>query len=178
MSILKTAINKSAVMTILNCFCVAFLVAQITDWAPYNLLNGEANLFFKDTYLGRSYLDVQAVSDTLDLSLGRDYDIVVKRVNQRQFARQKFLSKKTIDLRAWEINIRNNKASIINISVEDQIPLSVRDEIEVDKEIVGGMYNENTGKIRWNLQLTPNQSKSLKFKYSVKYPKNNHIVLE
>ena len=37
----------------------AFLTAQVTNWEQYNLLSGEANLFFEGTYLGKTYLNTQ-----------------------------------------------------------------------------------------------------------------------
>ncbi|MBK8672310.1 MAG: hypothetical protein IPN93_04755, partial [Bacteroidetes bacterium] len=37
--------------------CGAFLLARITDWGKYNLLAGEATIFFDDMYIGKSYLN-------------------------------------------------------------------------------------------------------------------------
>ena len=43
-------------------FCIpkinkdAFLIANISDWEKYNLLEGEANIFFEDTYIGKTLL--------------------------------------------------------------------------------------------------------------------------
>ena len=84
----------------------AFLTAQVTDWDDLNLLNGEANLFFEGTYLGKSLLDVQNVEDTLNISLGRDKNIVVTRTKLKEFSKKKFLSNKKIDSRAWDIEVR------------------------------------------------------------------------
>lgn len=36
----------------------AYLIANILDWEKYNLLEGEANIFSEDTYIGKSLLDV------------------------------------------------------------------------------------------------------------------------
>ncbi|MBK6282594.1 MAG: DUF4139 domain-containing protein [Draconibacterium sp.] len=50
----------------------AYLIANITDWEKYNLLEGEANIFFEGTFVGKSILDVRFATDTLQLSLGKD----------------------------------------------------------------------------------------------------------
>ena len=42
----------------------AFLVARIHDWEQYDLLPGEAAIYFENTYVGKSMLDVQNVRDT------------------------------------------------------------------------------------------------------------------
>ncbi len=156
----------------------AFLTAQVTGWEALNLLNGEANLFFEGTYLGKSYLDVYSVEDTLDLSLGRDKNIVVKRTKQKENTKKKFLTKKRIDTRAWDIEIRNKKKLPINIVVEDQIPIPITEEIEVEKSYEAAEFDEDTGKLTWKFELKPKSTKKLNFKYTVKYPKKKKVILE
>ena len=43
----------------------AFLVAQITHWDQYNLLEREANLYFEDAYIGRSVLNAKALKASM-----------------------------------------------------------------------------------------------------------------
>ena len=156
----------------------AFLTAQITGWEALNLLSGEASLFFEGTYLGKSYLDVQSVEDTLDLSLGRDKSIVVKRTRQKQNTKKKFMSNKRIDTRGWDIEVRNKKKLPIYIVIEDQIPIAVTEEIEVEKEYKGAAFDKDTGKLTWKFDLQSNSTKKLNFKYTVKYPKKKQVRLE
>ncbi len=54
----------------------AFLTAKIVDWEQYDLMAGTMKLYFEDTYLGDSYLNVNS-QDTLSISLGRDKGVVV-----------------------------------------------------------------------------------------------------
>ena len=49
----------------------AFLIAHITGWEQYNLLEGEANLFFEDTFTGKTLIDARYASDTLRFHRGR-----------------------------------------------------------------------------------------------------------
>ncbi|MDX1939744.1 MAG: DUF4139 domain-containing protein, partial [Saprospiraceae bacterium] len=85
----------------------AYLTAQLTNWEQYNLLNGEANLYFEGTYLGKSYLDVQSTEDTLTLSLGRDESVVVTRKKEAQNANNQFIGNKKTETRGWDIELRN-----------------------------------------------------------------------
>ena len=103
----------------------AFLTAQVTNWEQYNLLSGEANLFFEGTYLGKTYLNTQNTNDTLNVSLGRDKNVVVTRTKLNDYTKKGFLSNKRTDSRGYEIAVRNKKPQAINIIVEDQLPLSV-----------------------------------------------------
>ncbi|MEI9808906.1 MAG: hypothetical protein WDO16_14140 [Bacteroidota bacterium] len=78
----------------------AYLTAKIIDWQELNLLPGEANLFFEGTYLGNSLLDVLNAGDTLNLSLGKDKGVVVKRTLMKRYSSKKFLgSNKTPAIR-------------------------------------------------------------------------------
>ena len=157
----------------------AFLIARIHDWDEYNLLEGEASLFFEGTYLGKSLLDVKYLSDTLDLSLGRDRNVLVQRKMQKEYSKKRFLGNKRLDTRSFKIVVRNNKKETINLMVTDQIPVSQQSEIEVNVEqLSGGILDESDGKVRWKLQLQAGQQKELTLTYSVKYPKNKRLLLE
>ena len=156
-----------------------FLTAQVTAWEEFNLLNGEVNLFFEGTYLGKSYLNAQNVQDTLSISLGRDKNIVVERTKLKEFSRKKFLSSKKIESRAWKIAIRNKKKESINLVVMDQFPISTNKKIEVKKgKYDGATLEEKTGFLTWKIKLAPRSQKELAFDYAVKYPKKEVIILE
>jgi Domain of unknown function (DUF4139)/N-terminal domain of unknown function (DUF4140) len=156
-----------------------FLTAKITDWADLNLLEGESNLFFEGTYLGRALINPKTAGDTLNISLGRDKNIIVKRTSIKEFSKKQFLGSNKIDYRTFEISIRNNKKQNINLIIEDQFPLSTMKEVEVDRiENKEADLDTETGKLKWTIQLEPAKEKKLGFKYSIKYPKNNSLVLE
>ena len=63
----------------------AFLTAEVLDWEKYNLLEGEANLYLEGTYLGKSLLKTNSTDDTLRISLGRDKNVVIKRIKLKEF---------------------------------------------------------------------------------------------
>ncbi|MEL6865262.1 MAG: mucoidy inhibitor MuiA family protein [Bacteroidota bacterium] len=157
----------------------AFLTARVTDWEDYQLLSGEANLFFEGTFIGKSLLDVDQLSDTLLLSLGRDKNIVIQRKKQKEFSKQQLIGNKKTDTRAWEIEIRNKKKQAVNLIIEDQIPIPSNDKIEIKHEIKnGGILDKNKGLIKWRRELGPGQQEKLYFRYEVKYPKKEQISLE
>lgn len=156
-----------------------FLTAKIIDWNGLNLLEGESNLFFEGTFLGKALINPKTSGDTLNISLGRDKNISVKRVSVKEYSKKQFFGSNKIDYRTFEISIRNNKKQTINLVVEDQFPLSTMREVEVDKiEYKEAELENETGKLKWTVQLAPGKERKVDFKYSVKYPKNNNIVLE
>ncbi len=157
----------------------AFLTANVTGWEEYDFLSGEANLFFEGTYLGKSYLDVYAVEDTLALSLGRDRNIVIDRKRVKDFSKRQFIGTNKSESRAWEIDIRNKKKQSIHLIVEDQFPISTNEKIEVKQgKYAGATLDDKTGILTWELDIQSNTNKKLEFDYEVKYPKKERLVLE
>lgn len=154
----------------------AFLMARITDYGKYNLLTGDANIFFGDTYVGQVKINPQITADTLMISLGRDERIVVKRLRVANKTSSKLLSGIKKDTYAYETTVRNNKGVPIEIEILDQIPLTRHKEIVVkmlDKN--GADYDEVYGKLLWNIKVKPNESKKISLSYSVEYPEGTEV---
>jgi uncharacterized protein (TIGR02231 family) len=157
----------------------AYLIARITDWDQYNFLEGEANLYFEDTYVGKTVLDVRFISDTLDISLGVDRNILVNRTKVKSYSGNEFIGSDRVEKRKFTIQVRNQKASNVNLVIFDQVPVSNEKSITVElKESSGAEHVVNTGELVWRMTLPPNESKSVDFQYTVKYPRSAHIQLE
>ena len=156
----------------------AFLTAKIVDWEQYDLMVGTMKLYFEDTYLGDSYLNVNN-QDTLSISLGRDKGVVVTRNKMADFRKKQSLGSNKVDSRGYEIVVRNTKRQPINLTIEDQFPISKAKEIEVDdQEAEEAEINKETGKITWKLKLEANKEKKLKHKFTVKSPKGMVLNLD
>lgn len=156
----------------------AFLTARISDWGQYNLLPGQANLFFENTYVGKSSINPRAVGDTLSFSLGKDESIVVEREKLREFEEKNFFGGKVRETFAWEISVRNSKDKSIRIEVTDQLPVSQHEDISVSLEKASGAdYNDETGKLTWQLQLDSGETERLRFEFEVEYPRGKEVNL-
>lgn len=156
----------------------AFLTAKIVDWEQYDLMAGTMKLYFEDTYLGDSYLNVNN-EDTLSISLGRDKGVAVTRNKITDFRKKQSLSSNKVDSRGYEIVVRNAKRQAINLTIEDQFPISKAKEIEVvDQEAEEAEIDKETGKITWRLKLEPNKERKLKHKFTVKSPKELVLNLD
>jgi hypothetical protein len=156
-----------------------FLTARLTDWNKYNFLSGEANLFYEGTFIGKSLLNTDAVKDTLDISLGTDKSIVVTRSALAELTGKQSLSSNKKDTRDWQIEVKNRKNQIVNLLVEDQVPVSQNSAIEVEtQELSGGRMDSNSGKVLWHFTLNPNDDKKVELKYQVKYPKNQSVIVQ
>lgn len=154
-----------------------FLLAKMADYGKYNLLPGMANIFFQETYIGQTAINPQTVADTLLISLGRDEQITIKRVQPRDFTgRKKVFNSSIRETYMYEITVKNNKSVPIKLEILDQIPVSKQEAIEVSlDEKDGAEYQQDFGKLRWQLSIPANQNKKVRFSYSVKYPKDKAV---
>ena len=154
----------------------AFLLAEINDYSKFNLLPGEANIIFEGTYVGKTYINANATSDTLNLSMGRDKKISIKREKVVDKSGTKFLSSYKEQVFTYDLIVRNNKKENIDLILKDQYPISTDKEIiiellEKDKAVA----NEETGVLTWKIDLKPNETKKFRISYKVRYPKDKII---
>ena len=157
----------------------AFLVAKVTNWQDYDLLDATAGIFYEGTFTGKTRLSASLATDTLDISLGRDKSIMIERKKVKDFTSSQLLGSNRTVQRAWEINLRNNKKQAVTLVVFDQYPISKEKDIEVSLTDDGGAkVNKETGILEWKIKLEPGQLKKLTFKYSVKYPKERILSVE
>ena len=154
----------------------AFLLAEINDYSKYNLLPGEANIIFEGLYVGKTNINPNQTSDTLNLSMGRDKKISILREKVVDKSGTKFLSSYKEQTFTYDLTIRNNKKEDIQMLLKDQYPLSPDKEITIELlEDGNAKVNSETGILTWELKLAPNETKKIRISYKVKYPKDKII---
>jgi uncharacterized protein (TIGR02231 family) len=155
----------------------AYLLAEINDWQNLDLIPGNANIIMDDTYIGKSFIDPNSTADTLNLSLGKDKRVGVKRTLVKDASISKTKDANTKQTFTYELVVKNNKTTDINLILKDQYPLSNVKEMEVELLDDGGAsINNELGVLTWKLNLKPGESKKLRFSYTVKYPKDKKII--
>ena len=157
----------------------SFLVADAIDWQKLNLMEGEANVYFDNSFVGKSILDPNVSSDTLHFSMGRDQSICVQRIKVSESSTRRFFGSNQEQTMKWRISVKNNRQESVNITVFDQAPISRNTSIEVSmEELSDGQFDKQTGIIKWPLQLQPGEQRDLILQYKVKYPKNRRLNIE
>ncbi|MDX9903904.1 MAG: DUF4139 domain-containing protein [Bacteroidales bacterium] len=157
----------------------AYLMGYITDWEKYNLLAGESNIYFSNTFTGKGYINTAELTDTLPVSLGADNSITVKRERRTDYTSQRLIGSNKVETLSFLISLRNTKNRSVSVKLRDQLPLPQNSDITVEAvELTGGNHNVTTGEIVWDLTVEPQQTKEIILTYSVKYPKKEKVVLE
>ena len=153
-----------------------YLVAQMTKLDELQLIPAKANIFFDGSYIGETYIDPTRMEDTLNLSLGKDPNIVVKRTLLKKECKDKVIQDKRERTFAYSIEVRNSKSSPIDIVIQDQIPITQNTDITIESaNLAKGRLNERTGVIEWSFNLKPKENKVLDFDYKIRHSKDKEI---
>ena len=157
----------------------AFLIADATDWLQHSLLEGEANVYFENSFIGKTILDPTVANDTLHFSLGRDNGIRIQRTKVSARSTRRLLASSQEQNMTWRITVKNSRQEAVSLTLQDQIPVSENSNITVTtEELSGGQLDKSTGIVVWQLQLQPNEQREFIIQYRVKYPKSRHLVVE
>ena len=154
-----------------------FLVAQIHNWTKLNLLDGLASVHYNGTFFGQTYLTAASADDNIQLTLGSDPAIQVKREQVKEFTAKTLGSTKE-QTYAYQTTIKNTKNEPVKIVVKDQYPVSANKEIRVnisDKTTSGAQNDTDKGFLTYQLDLQPSEAKQLYLEYTVKSPADKVI---
>jgi uncharacterized protein (TIGR02231 family) len=156
-----------------------FLVAQMTKLDELQLVPARANIYFDGSYIGETYIDPTSMDDTLNLSLGKDPNIVVKRTLLKKESKDKIIAEKRERSFAYEIEVKNLKSIPVDIVIQDQIPITQNGDITIEKSDLGkgGSLTETTGLMEWSFNLKPKESKLFNYNFKVKHNKDKQVNL-
>ncbi len=155
-----------------------YLVAQMTKLDELQLVPASANIFFDGSYIGETYLDPTSMDDTLNLSLGKDPNIVVKRTLLKQKSKDKVVQDKRERTFSYQIEVQNNKSSAIQLIIQDQVPMTTNNDITIELlEKDSARELPGNGILEWDYKLKAGENKKLEFSFKVKHPKDQQINL-
>lgn len=154
----------------------AFLMARITGWEALDLVDGPANVYYEDSYVGESRINTEGMDDTLDLSLGRDNDIRVERKELEDRTSRRVIGSERKQTMTYEITVKNTTAAPIHLVLRDQVPVSMDDQIKVQVlELSGGELDAPEGIVEWPVDLQPGASSTVKLSFEIRHPKGWNV---
>jgi uncharacterized protein (TIGR02231 family) len=155
-----------------------YLVAQMTKLDDLQLVPAKANIYFDGSYIGETYIDPTTMDDTLNLSLGKDPNIVIKRTLLKKDCKEKIIGDKKERTFAYQFEVLNMKSSAIELVIQDQLPITQNADITIEAtELSRGKLNDVSGLIEWTINLKAKETKSYDFNYKVKHSKEQYINL-
>ncbi|MGL6181049.1 MAG: DUF4139 domain-containing protein, partial [Aestuariivirga sp.] len=159
----------------------AYLTAAFTLPGETPLLPGTAMLYRDGVFMGQGHLPMLSPGEEAKLGFGADDLIKVKRVEvRRQTGEEGLISTSNVDERAYDITVRSLHDFAIPVTILDQMPFSVRDEIKVTE--LPGMtapsvrdFEKKRGVRAWTFDLEPDSEKVLKHGYKVTWPEGFQV---
>ena len=152
----------------------AFLIVQVTDWRSLQLLDATAKVNLNGTLVGNTLMEIsEANSDTLNITLGKDDGITVKKaeIGNRTFKKEK--NNKIKETVAYEFTVKNNLTEDAELYLFDQVPISQTNNVKVDfEQFSSGRLNDENGEVVWQYSLKPGEEKkNIQLIYTIEYPK-------
>jgi len=154
----------------------AFLIGNIINWESLNLLNAEGSVYFDGAFVGITYIQNTSSKDTMNLSLGKDERIIIKRTKLNEVNGSNLFGNMKEKKFSYDIIIKNTKKETVEITIEEQLPISQDKNIMVNAlELSGGKLNPISGLVTWKISLKAGESSTKKFNFSVKFPKDTSV---
>jgi uncharacterized protein (TIGR02231 family) len=156
-----------------------FLSARITGWENLELMSSESRIYLDNRYINDGYLTSENTEDTLTLSIGQDKRVTTERKVIRTKPEKTNVFGSTLENNVEiTLTIRNGNQYPISLNVQDQIPVSQNKDVKVTAiDTAKATYDDKTGKLTWDLDIEQGQSKTIKFIYNVRYPKDVKLIL-
>jgi hypothetical protein len=146
-----------------------YMLAEVPNWRDYELLKGKLRVFLDNAYVGDSYWTPLEIQDTLHFSLGVEKNIGVERTLKATKEKKNLLRTAKKVTRSWQITVKNNKETAVDVVVEDQIPVATNDDAKVTLlESSNAKVDEKEGRLKWTLHLAPGEKKEININYEVK----------
>ena len=154
----------------------AYLAAEVNINDIENILNTNATVYHKGSYVGDIYLNPDYNQEKYDISLGKDESIKVKRTQKKKYTSNVLLKNQKKTEFEYEISVNSSKNDKCLVTLIDQVPLSQDKSIVVDIDnISNANLNQDTGKLTWDFELDPKQNKVFNIAYSISWPKDKQI---
>lgn len=147
--------------------------AKLTNTTGAPLLPGAVNLYVGDEFIGQNRLEYTAGGAEVELVLGVEERVTVKRELVRREVDKRLLRDQRQVVYGYEIKLENLLATPARVTVQDQYPVSRHDQIKVRLDRVSPETVEQSELhiLKWQLDLAPTEKKTIRYEYLVEYPR-------
>jgi uncharacterized protein (TIGR02231 family) len=161
----------------------AYLQASFkqTDEAP--LLAGQVSIYRDGIFVGRSPMALAAKDETVRLGFGADEKVqIARKVLRRLEGTAGLIGSSKIDEREFKTTIRNGHDFPIRVAIEDQLPVSEIDDIQVEMLPVTTVptardLRDRRGVLEWAFEAKPGESRDIKLGWRLRWPKDKAVQM-
>ena len=151
----------------------AYLLAKVKDFSKYHLVSAPASVIFENMYIGETRISPDQTNNEMNITLGNDPKISIRREDIQDKSGEKFLSSYREKVVTYDLIIKNNKKEQISMEIKDRFPLSNNEAVKIEVlDKSGAAKDDEKGFLTWNIKLSPSETKKLRVSYKVRYPKD------
>jgi uncharacterized protein (TIGR02231 family) len=159
----------------------AFLQASFKHGEDAPLLPGPVSVYRDGVFVGKSPLALAAKDETVRLGFGVDEKVKVTRtVVRKNEGTTGIITTSKTDEREFKTTIRNSHEFPIKIAIEDQIPVSEAEDIQVEMLPITTPpttrdLRDRRGVMEWAFDAKPGESREIKLGWRMRWPKDKAI---
>ena len=162
----------------------AFLEASFRQTEDAPLLPGRVSIYRDGVFVGRGLMAAAGKDETVRLGFGADDKIKIERttVKRNEGSAGLIVTTSRTDERLFKTTIRNGHDFPIKVAIEDQLPVSENDDIQV--EMLSSSTAPTTTNLRdkrgvmeWAFEAKPGEVRDIGFAWRVRWPKDRGVVM-
>jgi uncharacterized protein (TIGR02231 family) len=162
----------------------AFLEASFTQSEDAPLLPGRIAIYRDGVFVGRGQMTAAGKDETIRLGFGADDKVKVERsvVKRNEGSSGLIVTTSKTDERTFKTVVRNGHDFPIRIAVEDQLPVSENDDIQVEMlpsttPPTATNVRDRRGVLEWAFEAKPGEVRDISFAWRVRWPKDKGVVM-
>jgi uncharacterized protein (TIGR02231 family) len=156
----------------------AYRRARVMNDSPYTLLPGQANLFAGEEFIGSTRLELIAPQGEIEIYLGVDDRILVKRELKRREVDKKLLGGRRRIHLGYEITLENQLPRQSKVTLHDQLPVSMHEEVKVRLQSASPPADNQTelNLLDWEFNLEPKEKRVVRFDFEIESPQGMELL--
>jgi uncharacterized protein (TIGR02231 family) len=162
----------------------AFLEASFIQSDDAPLLPGRMSIYRDGVFVGRGQMAAASKEEKVRLGFGADDKVKIVRsvVKRNEGSAGLIVTTSKTDERSFKTTIRNGHDFPIRVAVEDQLPVSENEDIQV--ELLPATtpptitnLRDKRGVLEWALEVAPAEVKEIAFAWRIRWPKDRGVVM-
>ncbi len=155
-----------------------FATVKINNAKDFPLLAGNVNAFFDNEFVASSDMKTIFPKEELELALGVDQAISVKREPLQRFTESTGLTGSGTRLTyEYKTLIRNNRGQPVELVLHDRVPVSANEKIDIKRlePPDGDLALKGDGRYAQKVSLAAGEERTVLLKFSVQFPKDLNV---
>jgi len=162
----------------------AFLEASFIQSEDAPLLPGRMSIYRDGVFVGRGQMAAASKEEKVRLGFGADDKVKIVRsvVKRNEGSAGLIVTTSKTDERSFKTAIHNGHDFPIRVAIEDQLPVSENDDIQVEMlpattPPTTTNLRDKRGVLEWAVEVAPSDAREIAFAWRVRWPKDRGVVM-